>query len=245
MGGSVAQWVAYAHAVQSSKDKSRFGKGAVEGVLGPGAANNSKEGGSLIPTVAFGVPGSLSTAILLGAFLIMDLEPGPDMLTKHLDVTFSLVWIIVIANIITVAVSLVFLNQLAKITLVRGSLIIPFLLVLIFLGSFATNNHFADIVVMLLFGILGYFMVFCNWARPPLILGLVLGGLSERYLFITVQRYKMLASSILIPNNRISDTENEISSGQKSNRTVHTVNATLIDTSDIRLASEPAKLLRK
>ena len=190
MGGSVAQWVAYAHAVQSSKDKSRFGKGAVEGVLGPGAANTSKEGGSLIPTVAFGVPGSLSTAILLGAFLIMDLEPGPDMLTKHLDVTFSLVWIIVIANIITVAVSLVFLNQLAKITLVRGSLIIPFLLVLIFLGSFATNNHFADIVVMLLFGILGYFMVFCNWARPPLILGLVLGGLSERYLFITVQRYK-------------------------------------------------------
>jgi TctA family transporter len=190
MGGSVAQWVAYGHAVQSSKDKSRFGEGAVEGVLGPGAANNSKEGGSLIPTVAFGVPGSLSTAILLGAFLIMDLEPGPDMLSKHLDVTFSLVWIIVVANIITVAVSFLFLDQLAKITLIRGSLVIPFLLVLIFLGSFATNNDFSDILVMLLFGILGYLMVLCRWARPPLILGLVLGGLSERYLFITVQRYR-------------------------------------------------------
>ncbi|MFQ5851049.1 MAG: tripartite tricarboxylate transporter permease [Candidatus Binatia bacterium] len=190
MGGSVAQWVAYGHAVQSSKDKSRFGQGAVEGVLGPGAANNSKEGGSLIPTVAFGVPGSLSTAILLGAFLIVDLEPGPEMLSKHLDVTFSMVWIIVVANIITVAASFVFLDHLAKITLVRGSLIIPFLLLLIFLGSFATNNDFGDIVVMLLFGLLGYLMVLFRWPRPPLILGLVLGGLSERYLFISVQRYK-------------------------------------------------------
>jgi TctA family transporter len=189
MGGAVAQWVAYGHAVQSSKDKSRFGQGAVEGVLGPGAANNSKEGASLIPTVAFGVPGSLSTAILLGAFLIVDLEPGPEMLTKHLDVTFSMVWIIVIANIIAVAASFVFLDYLAKITLVRGSLIIPCLLVLIFLGSFATNNDFGDLIVMLLFGLLGYGMVLFHWPRPPLILGLVLGKLSERYLFISVQRY--------------------------------------------------------
>ncbi|MGH7828096.1 MAG: tripartite tricarboxylate transporter permease [Candidatus Binatia bacterium] len=189
MGGAVAQWVAYGHAVQSSKDKSRFGKGAIEGVLGPGAANNSKEGGSLIPTVAFGVPGSLSTAILLGAFLVVGLEPGPDMLTKYLDVTFSMVWIIVIANVITVAVSFLFLDYLAKITLVRGSLIIPCLLVLIFLGSFATNNDFSDIIVMLLFGVLGYAMVLFHWARPPLILGLVLGALTERYLFISVQRY--------------------------------------------------------
>ncbi|MGH7927340.1 MAG: tripartite tricarboxylate transporter permease, partial [Candidatus Binatia bacterium] len=117
------------------------------------------------------------------------LEPGPEMLTKHLDVTFSMVWIIVIANIITVAASFLFLDYLAKITLVRGSLIIPSLLVLIFLGSFATNNDFSDIIVMLLFGLLGYAMVLFHWARPPLILGLVLGALTERYLFISVQRY--------------------------------------------------------
>src|ERR671919_1131334 len=106
MGGGPAQWLAYAHAVQSSPDKERFGKGAVEGVLGPGAANNSALGGALIPTIAFGVPGSVSTAILLGAFLILGLVPGPDMLVPEpkgrLTLTYSLVWIIVLSNILTV-----------------------------------------------------------------------------------------------------------------------------------------------
>ena len=120
LGGGVAQWVAYAHAVQSASDKSQFGKGDVRGVLGPGAANNSKEGGSLIPTIAFAVPGSLSMAILLGAFIILGLNPGPEMLTTKLHVTFSMVWVIVVSNIITVLLSLAFLDQLAKITLVRG-----------------------------------------------------------------------------------------------------------------------------
>src|SRR3990172_7299978 len=108
MGASVSQWMAYAHAVQSSPRKERFGKGAVEGVLGPGAANNSTLGGNLIPTIAFGVPGGVVTAILLGAFIIQGLVPGPSMLTPesrggHLSLTFSFVWTIVISNIITVA----------------------------------------------------------------------------------------------------------------------------------------------
>lgn len=189
MGGAVAQWVAYAHAVQSSRDKTRFGQGAVEGVIGPGAANNSKEGGSLIPMIAFGIPGSLGVAVLLMALLIVDIAPGPEMLTRHLELTFSMVWIIVIANIITVIVCFGIVEQIAKITLVRGSLIIPFLFLLVFLGSFAANNNFSDIVLMLIFGILGYLMVLFQWPRPPLVLGLVLGGLSERYLFLSVQRY--------------------------------------------------------
>jgi Tripartite tricarboxylate transporter TctA family/Amidohydrolase len=96
--------------------------------LGPGAANNSKEGGELIPTVAFGVPGSGAMAILLGGFLIMGIIPGPDMLTKHLAITFSMVWTLVIANIITVLLCLLVLDQLAKVTYVRGGLIIPFVL---------------------------------------------------------------------------------------------------------------------
>jgi TctA family transporter len=92
-GGGVAQWMAYAHSVQSAKDakdRDGFGKGDVRGVLGPGAANNSKEGGELIPTIAFGVPGSGAMAILLGGFLIMGIMPGPDMLTKHLTITFPM-----------------------------------------------------------------------------------------------------------------------------------------------------------
>jgi TctA family transporter len=191
MGGGPAQWLAYAHAVQSSPDKERFGKGAIEGVLGPGAANNSKEGGSLIPTLAFGVPGSVSMAILLGAFIIQGIVPGPDLLNpaKYLTLTFSFVWIIVITNIITVLICLMILNQLAKITFVKGSYLIPFLLFLVYLGGFATKNSFGDILLVVIFGAIGWLMVKFDWQRPPLLLGLVLGGIAENNFFIASRIY--------------------------------------------------------
>ena len=191
-GGGVAQWMAYAHAVQSAKDakdRSRFGKGDVRGVLGPGAANNSKEGGDLIPTIAFGVPGSGAMAILLGAFLIMGLVPGPDMLTKHLAVTYSMVWTLVIANVIAVLLCFAFLNHLAKVTLIRGDLIVPFVLLLVFVGSYTSNSHIADLLVTVAFGALGYLMMRFGWPRAPLVLGFVLGKLAETYLFISMSRY--------------------------------------------------------
>jgi TctA family transporter len=191
VGGGTAQWVAYAHAVQSSPNKERFGKGAVEGVLGPGAANNSTRGGDLVTTVAFGIPSSVSTAILLGAFIIQGIVPGPDLLNpaKHLTLTASFVWILIVANIITVAICFLFLNQLAKITFVKGTLLIPFLLLLVFLGGFAVKNSLGDMIVVLLFGALGLFMVKFDWPRPPLLLGLVLGGIAETNLFIATRIY--------------------------------------------------------
>lgn len=191
-GGGVAQWMAYAHAVQSGKDvddRGRFGKGDIRGVLGPGSANNSKEGGELIPTIAFGVPGSGAMAILLGGFMIMGLLPGPDMLTKHLSVTFSMVWTLVIANIISVLLCLGVLNHLAKLTHITGGVIIPFVLLLIFVGSYATNRHTADLLVTFGFGSASYFMVRFGWPRAPLVLGFVLGKVAETYLFISVSRY--------------------------------------------------------
>ena len=191
VGGATAQWVAYAHAVQSSPDKERFGKGAVEGVLGPGAANNSTRGGDLVTTVAFGIPSSVSTAILLGAFIIQGIVPGPALLdpAKHLSLTFSFVWILIVANIITVAICFLFLKQLAKITFVKGTLLIPFLLLLIFLGGFAVKNALGDMIVVLIFGALGWFMVKLDWPRPPLLLGLILGGIAETNLFIATRIY--------------------------------------------------------
>lgn len=196
MGGAISQWVAYAHAVQSSRDKDRFGKGAVEGVLGPAAANHSTLGGAMVPTVAFGIPGSVSTAILLGAFLIQGLVPGPQMLTPeaqggHLSLTFSFMWIIVVSNIIMTAICFLFLGKIARITQVRASLVIPFILLLCYIGAFAENNTFGDVVVMLVFGALGWVMVQTGWPRPPLILGLVLGTLAERNLFLTIDNYGM------------------------------------------------------
>ncbi len=193
MGGATTQWLAYAHAVQSSPDKERFGKGAVEGVLGPGASNNSTLGGSLITTIAFGVPASVTMAILLGAFLIHGVVPGPDMLIPepkgHLALTFSFVWINVISNILTVGICFLLLNQLVKVTYIRGSLLIPFILLLIYLGAFAEKNTFEDLILVLIFGGLGWTLQRLNWPRPPLILGLVLGPLAENRLFLSTDNY--------------------------------------------------------
>lgn len=193
MGAATTQWLAYAHAVQSSPNKERFGKGDVRGVLGPGAANNSTLGGSLITTIAFGVPASVVMAILLGAFIIQGIVPGPDMLLPppkgKLDLTFSFVWVIIISNMITVAVCFLFLKPLAKVTQVRGGIIIPIILILIYLGAFAEKNAFEDMIIVLFFGALGWIMEKLDWPRPPVLLGLVLGPLSENRLFLSTDNY--------------------------------------------------------
>ena len=193
MGAATTQWLAYAHAVQSSPDKERFGKGDVRGVLGPGAANNSTLGGSLITTIAFGVPASVVMAILLGAFIIQGIVPGPDMLLPppkgKLDLTYSFVWVIILSNMITVAICFLFLKPLAKVTQVRGSIIIPLILVLIYLGAFAEKNAFEDMIIVLFFGALGWVMEKMEWPRPPVLLGLVLGPLAENRLFLSTDNY--------------------------------------------------------
>ena len=193
MGAATTQWLAYAHAVQSSPNKERFGKGDVRGVLGPGAANNSTLGGSLITTIAFGVPASVVMAILLGAFIIQGIVPGPDMLLPppkgKLDLTFSFVWVIIISNVITVAICFLFLKPLAKVTQVRGGIIIPIILILIYLGAFAEKNAFEDMIIVLFFGALGWIMEKLDWPRPPVLLGLVLGPLSENRLFLSTDNY--------------------------------------------------------
>ena len=206
LGGGPAQWMSYAHAVQSADSKDGFGKGRIEGVLGPGAANNSKEGGSLIPTIAFGIPGSLSMAILLGAFLIQGLVPGPNLLDANtpirpdlaalggwvpsgLELTFSFVWVLIVSNIITVAVSFLFLKWLARITEIRGTLIIPIILLLVYLGGFTVANRSQDLMIVIIFGLLGWVMVKFDWPRPPMLLGLVLAPIAETNLRVSTQVY--------------------------------------------------------
>ncbi len=192
LGGAVSQWVSYAHAAQSAKtdeERAQFGKGDVRGVIGPGAANNSKEGATLVPTVAFGIPTSGGMAMLLGAFLILGLVPGPDMLSKHLALTYSMVWTIAIANIICVAVCLLFIDHIAKLTTVRASVITPIIFLFCYIGAYTANNSMGDIVVMMVFGVIGYFMVRSKWPRPPFILGFILGDLAESYLYVSTTCY--------------------------------------------------------
>ncbi len=179
LGGAIVDWVAYGHAVQSAKDKSQFGKGDIRGVIAPESANNATSGGSLIPTVAFGIPGSLPTAILLGALLIQGLKPGPEMLTTHLNLTFSMVWSIVVANI-AVAIILMFLcEQVAKVSLVPGHLLVPGVIVFIFMGAWLGGASMGDWISCLVFGIVGFIMKRGGWPRPPLIMALILGSIME------------------------------------------------------------------
>jgi putative tricarboxylic transport membrane protein len=192
VGGGVAQWAAYAQAVNSAKtaeERAGFGKGDVRGVLGPGAANNSKEGGSLIPTVAFGIPTGPGMAILLGAFLLLGIVPGPDMVTKHLTLTFSMVWTIVVSNILCVSVCLLFINHVARLTMIRANLIVPFLLVLCFIGAYSSSSNIGDLITLLLMGGFGHLMNRVGWPRPPFILGFILGDLAEAYLYSSTSRH--------------------------------------------------------
>lgn len=189
LGAAIVDWVAYGHAVQSAKDTSKFGKGDIRGVIAPEAANNATRGGSLVPTVAFGVPGSLGTAILLGALLIQGLKPGPEMLTTQLHVTFSMVWMIVVANI-GVSILLMFcVRYIAKIAFLPGHLIVPGVLVFVFMGAWLGTSTFADWNTLVVFGALGYLMKRGGWARPPLILALILGGLMENNFQISMRSY--------------------------------------------------------
>ena len=192
LGGMVSQWVSYAHAVQSAKspeERARFGKGDVRGVIGPGAANNSKEGAGLIPTVVFGIPASSGMAILLGGFLLLGLVPGPDMLTKDLSLTLSMAWTIALANFIVVGVCLLIVNYLAKLTIIRGNLLIPAILLLCFLGAWGTNNNIGDLIVLVIFGGIGYLMVRFGLPRPPFIMGFILGNLAETYFTLSTSIY--------------------------------------------------------
>ncbi|MBT3766925.1 MAG: tripartite tricarboxylate transporter permease [Rhodospirillaceae bacterium] len=189
LGSSVVDWIAYGHAVQSAKDTSKFGTGDIRGVIAPESANNATKAGALIPTVAFGIPGSLGTAILLGALVIQGLKPGPEMLTTSLHITFSMVWDIVLANILAAGVLMIWSRQIAKIAFLPGHSVVPGVLVFILMGAWVANASIGDWWVCLVFGVLGYTLKQGGWPRPPLVLALVLGSLMEENLHLSLGVY--------------------------------------------------------
>ena len=190
ISASVIDWISYGHALKTEKDASKtFGQGDVRGVIAAEAATNSREGGALVPTVVFGVPSSAGMAILLGAFLMHGLVPGPDMLTKNLNITYSMVWSIAIANILGSGLCFLFSGQFAKLATLRYSLILPIVLCFCYIGAFEGKRQWGDLYSLLFFGIFAWGMKHFKWPRPPLVLGFILGGVLERYMFISIQRY--------------------------------------------------------
>lgn len=189
VGGDVAVWVSYGHAKTTSKFPENFGHGSVEGVIAPESCNNAKEGGGLLPTLALGIPGSSAMAILLGAFLIVGLQPGPNFLKEHVDVAFTMVGALVIGNIIGAIVCMLAATQLVKITRVRAQLLAPFILCIICLGAYSGRSSFFDICMVFILGILGWAMRELKYSRAAFFLGFVLGGIAERYFDISIAAY--------------------------------------------------------
>ena len=191
LGSAVVDWIAYGYAAKTCKGAEKtFGKGDVRGVIAPESANNAKEGGSLVPTIAFGVPGSASMALLLGGFMIHGLEPGKSMVTTNLEVTYAMVWSIALANILGAGLCFAFSGQFAKIATLRYTLVIPGVICIMMVGAYQASADWGDLATLLIFGSVGWVMKHLRWPRPPLILGFVLGGIIEDYMRISYQLYE-------------------------------------------------------
>jgi putative tricarboxylic transport membrane protein len=189
IGSAVIDWIAYGYAQRTEKNPETFGTGDVRGVIAPESSNNAKEGGHLVPTIAFGVPAGASMAILLGAFLMHGLTPGPEMLTKQLDVTYTIVWSLTLAHIIGAVICLFACPWLARVSTVRPEILLPIVLSLVFVAAYEGSHDWGDLYSLMVFGVVGWIMKRLAWPRPPLVVGLVIGAIFERYLYISTSLY--------------------------------------------------------
>jgi hypothetical protein len=190
LGGSVVDWIAYGHSVQTTKDKSQFGSGEIRGVVGPESSNNAKEGGGLVPTLLFGIPGSGSMAIFIGAIALLgsgDIEVGPAMLRDNLDITYSIVWLLALANVVGTILCIAASGGIAKLTTIRFTLLAPFLFMLISFAAFQSGQNLMDLVALLAIGLIGILLRRFDWSRPAFLIGFVLADPAETFANQAVQ----------------------------------------------------------
>jgi putative tricarboxylic transport membrane protein len=189
IGATAGSWMSYGHVVAMARDKERFGKGDIRGVIGPESANNSVEAGDFIPTLLFGVPGGAPAAIMLGALYFYGIQPGPRMVQENLDLIFTIIWSFAIANTIGAALCLFLSPALARLTWIPFARLAPAIVVTIFFGAFQSSQNFGDIYAMLGLGLLGWFMKQLGWPRAPFLVGFVLTKPTEQYLWLSISRY--------------------------------------------------------
>jgi putative tricarboxylic transport membrane protein len=188
IGASVIDWIAYGHAARTEKNTETFGTGDIRGVIASESSNNAREGGSLIPTIAFGIPGGAATALMLGAFQIQGIVPGPEMLSRHLDVTYLIIASLALATLLGTLICVLASGLMVKLVDIRYAFLVPVILCLALIGGVVGGQHaWADMVLVIGAGLLGWLMREQGWPRAPLLIGLVLGDTVERYLFISVQ----------------------------------------------------------
>lgn len=188
-GAPVAAVAAYGQAAQFSGDDDEFGDGAIAGVIAPEATESAAEGGGMLPLLSLGIPTHEQQALLLAAFVTLGIAPGPTMLTQHLPTVFSIIWLIVGASLAVMLMGLVLARQFAKLTIIPTHTLVPLVLSIAVVGSFAVNGRIGDVITTAVVGILGYFFWKYNYSRINLIIGLVLGPIIESNLHISTTLY--------------------------------------------------------
>ncbi len=187
LGGSVVDWIAYGHAVQTSRDKSKFGSGEIRGVIGPESSNNAKEGGGLVPTLIFGIPGSGSMAVFIGGMALLGYDAGPQLISNDLNITYTIVWSLALANVVGAGLCILLSGGIARLTTIRFTLLAPFLFMLISFAAFQSRQSLGDLVALFAVGLVGIFLRRFDWSRPAFLIGFVLSGQAENYSFQAYQ----------------------------------------------------------
>lgn len=187
LGGSVVDWIAYGHTMQSSKDISQFGKGDIRGVIGPESSNNAKEGGGLVPTLLFGIPGSGSMAVFIGGLILLGYEAGPQMITNDLDITYTIVWSLALANVVGAGLCIFLSGGIARLTAIPFPTLAPFLFMMIAFAAFQSKQTPWDLIALIGVGILGLYMRRFEWPRPAFLIGFVLADQAEVYTYQVTQ----------------------------------------------------------
>jgi putative tricarboxylic transport membrane protein len=182
LGATTAAMIAYVETRRWSKNKEEFGKGAIEGVAGPEAANNAAVGGAMVPTLALGIPGSTTTAIILAGLIVQGVRPGPHLFNEQPLLLYAVFSSMLLANLLYLGLGLGFAKLFARITLIPPQFLWPAVFVLSVIGAYAPNQAMAEVWVAIAFGFVGFFMRRFGFSPAPLVIGLVLGKLVEETL---------------------------------------------------------------
>lgn len=186
VGTPVACFAAYNEAKRSSKQSDKFGTGIKEGVAAPEAANNAVEGGSMVPLLTLGIPGSAQTAVFLGAIMIQGLKPGASMFTEQAPITYSIIIGLIVANIFMLVVGLAGIKAFLKILSIKKSIMIPLIITFAVIGSYSLYFRIFDVMLMLGLGIIGYFMKKNDLPLAPVVLAIILGPIGETSFIQTI-----------------------------------------------------------
>lgn len=199
IGGSVICWISYFVARRTSRHPDRFGRGSIEGVIGPEASIDSKDGGQLMPLLALGIPGGVSTAILAGAFQLHGIQPGISMFTSNVSIVYLMVFALIFSNVATSLIGLASANTLVKVTRVPPYVLGPLVLAVAAIGSFVAAGSFYGSVMFLVFGGFGYLLVRGGYSRAAVVVGLILLPIVETNYHVSLQSYRGELTFLLRP----------------------------------------------